>query len=183
MAALWDRWAAGLCIVQPPSAQRPRLSSMSTDPSLLSEVKGQPSSDAAAAHPHHFFSVPQMFLYTQNTWTQYVIMGNLGYNERVWVVMGNLQTLGLKKCLISGKNPYFLSPLHLLWPKPPPAGLDSMFLHIEEVIDVSSRLLSLLDQKQLQSGEPDFLQSLCKRPDTRHLLWRVTLTASVFLSL
>ncbi|XP_076746694.1 rho guanine nucleotide exchange factor 37 [Maylandia zebra] len=45
--------------------------------------------------------------------------------------------------------------------QPPPAGLDSMFLHIEEVIDVSSRLLSLLDQKQLQSGEPDFLQSLC----------------------
>ncbi|KAL3972589.1 hypothetical protein ACER0C_023796 [Sarotherodon galilaeus] len=44
---------------------------------------------------------------------------------------------------------------------PPPAGLDSMFLHVEEVIDVSSRLLSLLDQKQLQPGEPDFLQSLC----------------------
>lgn len=37
--------------------------------------------------------------------------------------------------------------------QPPPAGLDSMFLHIEEVIDVSSQLLSLPDQKQLQPGK------------------------------
>ncbi|XP_074505129.1 rho guanine nucleotide exchange factor 37 [Sebastes fasciatus] len=45
--------------------------------------------------------------------------------------------------------------------QPPPADLDSMFLYIEEVIDVSSRLLSLLDQKQFQSGDPLFLETLC----------------------
>uniref|UniRef100_A0A3Q0RXU7 Rho guanine nucleotide exchange factor (GEF) 37 n=1 Tax=Amphilophus citrinellus TaxID=61819 RepID=A0A3Q0RXU7_AMPCI len=45
--------------------------------------------------------------------------------------------------------------------QPPPAQLDSMFLYIEEVIDVSSRLLSLLDQKQLQPGDPHFLKTLC----------------------
>uniref|UniRef100_A0A3Q3IIF1 Rho guanine nucleotide exchange factor (GEF) 37 n=1 Tax=Monopterus albus TaxID=43700 RepID=A0A3Q3IIF1_MONAL len=45
--------------------------------------------------------------------------------------------------------------------QPPPANLDSMFLYIEEVIDVSSRLLSLLDQKQIQPGDPLFLETLC----------------------
>lgn len=45
--------------------------------------------------------------------------------------------------------------------QPPPANLDSMFLHIEDVIDVSSRLLSLLDQKRVQSGDPQFLETLC----------------------
>ncbi|XP_069566198.1 rho guanine nucleotide exchange factor 37 [Brachyistius frenatus] len=45
--------------------------------------------------------------------------------------------------------------------QPPLANLDSIFLYIEEVIDVSSRLLSLLDQKQVQSGDPDFLETLC----------------------
>ncbi|XP_075904196.1 rho guanine nucleotide exchange factor 37 [Nelusetta ayraudi] len=45
--------------------------------------------------------------------------------------------------------------------QPPPANLDSLFLYIEDVIDVSGRLLSLLDQKRLQPGHPDFLQTLC----------------------
>lgn len=46
--------------------------------------------------------------------------------------------------------------------QPPLANLDSMFLYIEEVIDVSSRLLSLLDQKQVQPGDPEYLETLCK---------------------
>ncbi|CAK6965374.1 rho guanine nucleotide exchange factor 37 [Scomber scombrus] len=45
--------------------------------------------------------------------------------------------------------------------QPPLANLDSMFLYIEEVIDVSSRLLSLLDQKQVQPGDPLYLETLC----------------------
>ncbi|XP_071776342.2 rho guanine nucleotide exchange factor 37 [Centroberyx gerrardi] len=45
--------------------------------------------------------------------------------------------------------------------QPPLANLDSMFLYIEEVIDVSGRLLSLLDQKQVQPGDPLFLETLC----------------------
>lgn len=45
--------------------------------------------------------------------------------------------------------------------QPPPANLDSMFLYIEEVIDVSSRLLSLLDQKKIQPSDPLYLQTLC----------------------
>nr|XP_040028935.1 rho guanine nucleotide exchange factor 37 isoform X2 [Gasterosteus aculeatus aculeatus]XP_040028936.1 rho guanine nucleotide exchange factor 37 isoform X2 [Gasterosteus aculeatus aculeatus]XP_040028937.1 rho guanine nucleotide exchange factor 37 isoform X2 [Gasterosteus aculeatus aculeatus] len=45
--------------------------------------------------------------------------------------------------------------------QPPPANLDSMFLDIEEVMDVSSRLLNLLDQGQVRPGEPLFLQTLC----------------------
>nr|XP_046262374.1 rho guanine nucleotide exchange factor 37 isoform X5 [Scatophagus argus] len=45
--------------------------------------------------------------------------------------------------------------------EPPPVNLDSLFLYIEEVIDVSSRLLSLLDQKQIQPGDPVFLETLC----------------------
>ncbi|XP_054453672.1 rho guanine nucleotide exchange factor 37 [Anoplopoma fimbria] len=45
--------------------------------------------------------------------------------------------------------------------QPPPANLDSMFLYIEDVIDVSGRLLSLLDQKQVQPGDPRFLETLC----------------------
>ncbi|KAM6923520.1 rho guanine nucleotide exchange factor 37 [Xenentodon cancila] len=46
--------------------------------------------------------------------------------------------------------------------QPPPAQLSSMFLYIEEVIDVSSRLLSLLDQKKVKPGDPRFLQTLCE---------------------
>lgn len=46
--------------------------------------------------------------------------------------------------------------------QPPLANLDSMFLYIEDVIDVSGRLLSLLDQKQVQSGDPLFLETLCE---------------------
>ncbi|XP_072251244.1 rho guanine nucleotide exchange factor 37 [Leuresthes tenuis] len=45
--------------------------------------------------------------------------------------------------------------------QPPPENLDSMFLYIEDVIDVSSRLLSLLDQKQVQASDPHFLETLC----------------------
>lgn len=45
--------------------------------------------------------------------------------------------------------------------QPPLANLDSMFLYIEDVINVSSRLLSLLDQKQVQPGDPLYLQTLC----------------------
>ncbi|KAM9357350.1 rho guanine nucleotide exchange factor 37 [Symphorus nematophorus] len=45
--------------------------------------------------------------------------------------------------------------------QPPPANLDSMFLYIEDVINVSSRLLSLLDQKRIQPGNPLFLETLC----------------------
>ncbi|XP_067375404.1 rho guanine nucleotide exchange factor 37 isoform X2 [Channa argus] len=44
--------------------------------------------------------------------------------------------------------------------QPPPPNLDSMFLYIEDVIDVSSRFLSLLDQKQMQPGDPVFLTTL-----------------------
>ncbi|XP_038555245.1 rho guanine nucleotide exchange factor 37 isoform X1 [Micropterus salmoides] len=45
--------------------------------------------------------------------------------------------------------------------QPPLANLDSMFLYIADVMDVSSQLLSLLDQKQVQPGEPLFLETLC----------------------
>ncbi|XP_068428127.1 rho guanine nucleotide exchange factor 37 [Clinocottus analis] len=45
--------------------------------------------------------------------------------------------------------------------QPPPANLDSVFLDIDDVIDVSSRLLDLLDQKQVQPGDPHFLETLC----------------------
>lgn len=46
--------------------------------------------------------------------------------------------------------------------QPPPADLDSLFLYIEDVMDVSGRLLSLLDQKQLGPGDPLYLQTLCE---------------------
>uniref|UniRef100_A0A3Q1HSM8 Uncharacterized protein n=1 Tax=Anabas testudineus TaxID=64144 RepID=A0A3Q1HSM8_ANATE len=45
--------------------------------------------------------------------------------------------------------------------QPPLANLDSMFLYIEDVIKVSSRLLTLLDQKQMKPGDPLFLETLC----------------------
>ncbi|KAE8286313.1 Rho guanine nucleotide exchange factor 37 [Larimichthys crocea] len=48
--------------------------------------------------------------------------------------------------------------------QPPPADLDSMFLYIDDVIDVSGRLISLLDQKQVKPGDPRFLQTLSDRP-------------------
>ncbi|KAJ8254983.1 hypothetical protein GJAV_G00199600 [Gymnothorax javanicus] len=49
------------------------------------------------------------------------------------------------------------SSLQKLQPAPP--NLDAMFLHIEDVIEVSGRLLSLLDQTPL--SDPGFLQSVC----------------------
>ncbi|KAM9376150.1 rho guanine nucleotide exchange factor 37 [Pholidichthys leucotaenia] len=45
--------------------------------------------------------------------------------------------------------------------QPPPDNLDSMFLYIDAVIDVSGRLLSLLDQRQVQPGDPLFLETVC----------------------
>ncbi|XP_038147084.1 rho guanine nucleotide exchange factor 37 isoform X1 [Cyprinodon tularosa] len=45
--------------------------------------------------------------------------------------------------------------------QPPPPNLDSVFLYIDEVMDVSGRLLSMLDQKQLTPENPDFLETLC----------------------
>lgn len=46
--------------------------------------------------------------------------------------------------------------------QPPPADLDSLFLYIEDVMDVSGRLLSLVDQRQLGPGDPLYLQTLCE---------------------
>ncbi|XP_020493165.1 rho guanine nucleotide exchange factor 37 [Labrus bergylta] len=46
--------------------------------------------------------------------------------------------------------------------QPPLTNLDSMFQYIEDVINVSSRLLSLLDQKQIQPGDPLYLETLCE---------------------
>ncbi|XP_051505864.1 rho guanine nucleotide exchange factor 37-like [Myxocyprinus asiaticus] len=45
--------------------------------------------------------------------------------------------------------------------QPPPPNLDNMFQHIDEVMDVSSRLLSLLDQSQILHINPKFLETLC----------------------
>ncbi|TWW55479.1 hypothetical protein D4764_09G0005280 [Takifugu flavidus] len=45
--------------------------------------------------------------------------------------------------------------------QPPPPDLDSLFVHIEDVMDVSRRLLSLLDQEPLGPGDPLFLETLC----------------------
>lgn len=54
--------------------------------------------------------------------------------------------------------------------QPPPPDLDSLFVHIEDVMDVSSRLLSLLDQEQLGPGDPLFLQTLCETLQQFNLL-------------
>ncbi|XP_037317453.2 rho guanine nucleotide exchange factor 37 [Pungitius pungitius] len=45
--------------------------------------------------------------------------------------------------------------------QPPPANLDSMFVYTQDVMDVSRRLLGLLDQKQVLPEEPLFLETLC----------------------
>ncbi|KTG34848.1 hypothetical protein cypCar_00010189 [Cyprinus carpio] len=45
--------------------------------------------------------------------------------------------------------------------QPPPPNLENMFQHIDEVMDVSSRLLSLLDQTQIHHSEPKYLETLC----------------------
>lgn len=54
--------------------------------------------------------------------------------------------------------------------QPPPADLGSLFLYVQDVMDVSSRLLSLLDQKQLRPGDPLFLQTLCETLQQFNLL-------------
>ncbi|KAI2656734.1 Rho guanine nucleotide exchange factor 37 [Labeo rohita] len=45
--------------------------------------------------------------------------------------------------------------------EPPPPNLENMFQHIDEVMDVSSRLLSLLDQAQIHHSDPKYLETLC----------------------
>uniref|UniRef100_A0A8C2FKS5 Rho guanine nucleotide exchange factor (GEF) 37 n=1 Tax=Cyprinus carpio TaxID=7962 RepID=A0A8C2FKS5_CYPCA len=45
--------------------------------------------------------------------------------------------------------------------QPPPPNLENMFQHIDEVMDVSSRLLSLLDQTQIHHSDPKYLETLC----------------------
>ncbi|XP_051514813.1 rho guanine nucleotide exchange factor 37-like isoform X2 [Myxocyprinus asiaticus] len=43
----------------------------------------------------------------------------------------------------------------------PPPNLNNMFQHIDEVMDVSSRLLNLLDQAKIQLSNPKYLETLC----------------------
>ncbi|XP_076877954.1 rho guanine nucleotide exchange factor 37 [Brachyhypopomus gauderio] len=45
--------------------------------------------------------------------------------------------------------------------QPPLVNLDSMFLHVDKVMDVSARFLSLLDQAQIGPGNPQYLELLC----------------------
>nr|XP_055033372.1 rho guanine nucleotide exchange factor 37 isoform X1 [Misgurnus anguillicaudatus] len=51
------------------------------------------------------------------------------------------------------------SNLRKLQPSPP--NLDCMFQHIDEVMDVSSRFLSLVDQSQIQHSDPKYLETIC----------------------
>ncbi|XP_048032364.1 rho guanine nucleotide exchange factor 37 isoform X1 [Megalobrama amblycephala] len=46
--------------------------------------------------------------------------------------------------------------------QPPPPNLENMFQNIDEVMDVSSRLLSLLDQAQIHHSDPKYLETLCE---------------------
>ena len=50
----------------------------------------------------------------------------------------------------------------VILPQPPLPNLDGMFQHIGEVMDVSARLLSLLEQTQMHPSDPEFLQFLCE---------------------
>ncbi|MCJ8734238.1 hypothetical protein PDJAM_G00233020 [Pangasius djambal] len=45
--------------------------------------------------------------------------------------------------------------------QPPLANLDGMFQHIDKVMDVSGRLLSILDQEQTKPSDPQYLETLC----------------------
>ncbi|KAK3535843.1 hypothetical protein QTP70_021156 [Hemibagrus guttatus] len=45
--------------------------------------------------------------------------------------------------------------------QPPLANLEGMFQHIDKVMDVSVQLLSLLDQAQVKSSDPQYLETLC----------------------
>ncbi|CDQ89044.1 unnamed protein product, partial [Oncorhynchus mykiss] len=76
----------------------------------------------------------------------------LATEELVYTERNYLRLLQVCTCTIR-------SNLQNLQPQLP--NLDSMFLYIEEVIDVSGRLLSLLDQKQLTPHDPLFLETLC----------------------
>lgn len=46
--------------------------------------------------------------------------------------------------------------------QPPLSNLDGMFQHLDEVIDVSSRLLNTLDSAPMPTTHPDFLYFLCE---------------------
>ncbi|XP_038867921.1 rho guanine nucleotide exchange factor 37-like [Salvelinus namaycush] len=76
----------------------------------------------------------------------------LATEELVYTERNYLRLLQVCTCTIR-------SNLQKLQPQLP--NLDSMFLYIEEVIDVSGRLISLLDQKQLTPHDPLFLETLC----------------------
>ncbi|XP_038848559.1 rho guanine nucleotide exchange factor 37-like [Salvelinus namaycush] len=76
----------------------------------------------------------------------------LATEELVYTERNYLRLLQVCTCTIR-------SNLQKLQPQLP--NLDSMFLYIEEVIDVSGRLLSLLDQKQVTPHDPLFLETLC----------------------
>lgn len=53
--------------------------------------------------------------------------------------------------------------MHILHPlQPPLAHLEGMFQHIDKVMDVSSRLLSIMDQAQIKPSDPQYLETLCK---------------------
>ncbi|XP_066505225.1 rho guanine nucleotide exchange factor 37 isoform X2 [Hoplias malabaricus] len=45
--------------------------------------------------------------------------------------------------------------------QPPLVNLNGMFQHIDEVMDVSGRLLSLIDQTQIKPSDPKYLEILC----------------------
>lgn len=45
--------------------------------------------------------------------------------------------------------------------QPPLANLDGMFQHIDEVMEVSGRFLSLLDQAHMKPSDPQYLETLC----------------------
>ncbi|KAF7707482.1 rho guanine nucleotide exchange factor 37 isoform X1 [Silurus meridionalis] len=50
---------------------------------------------------------------------------------------------------------------NLLKLQPPLPNLDGMYQHIDKVMDVSSRLLSILDQTDMKPSDPQYLEKLC----------------------
>ncbi|AWP11623.1 putative rho guanine nucleotide exchange factor 37 [Scophthalmus maximus] len=82
---------------------------------------------------------------------------------------GPMQLMAIEELVQSERNYLRLLQLstvtirgNLLKLQPPLLNLNSMFLHVDEVMDASSRLLSLLDQKRVRPGDPLFLQTLCE---------------------
>ncbi|XP_062855711.1 rho guanine nucleotide exchange factor 37 [Trichomycterus rosablanca] len=45
--------------------------------------------------------------------------------------------------------------------QPPLVNLDGMFQHVDKVMDLSGRFLSLLDQVQMKPSDPQYLENLC----------------------